>query len=117
MALEGQDEVLVTSRSGQRSGGVRMGFAVAPPGVVYLLTQSFSLKARRWEADPWVRLTEPRSGMSAEGSVHHVSVDELDAITPFILDSFIASGAATPEAMRQLLDAGTHVLLRVDGRP
>lgn len=105
--------MLVTSRSGARRGTVRMGFAVGPPGVVYLLTQAFSLKARRWEVDPWVRLTHPPTGTAAEGSVDRLGVEELAAITPIIGDRFIASGAATPEAMRTLLEGGTHVLLRV----
>jgi hypothetical protein len=114
-SLEGQDEVLVTSRSGSRTGTVPMGFALAPPGVVYLLTFAFSLKARRWEVDPWVRLTEPAHGVSAEGTVHPVGVDELEAVTPWILDRFVVAGAATPEALRRLLESGTHHLLRVEG--
>lgn len=93
-----------------------MGFAVGPPGVVYLLTAVFSVKAHRWESDPWVRLTEPETGASAAGSVDRMGVDDLEAITAVIGDRFVASGAATPEAMRTLVEGGTHLLVRVSGR-
>jgi len=52
-ALAGREEVLVTSRAGAGMGTVRMSFAIAPPGVVYLLTSAFSRKASRWDRDPW----------------------------------------------------------------
>jgi hypothetical protein len=115
-ALSDRDELLVSSRAGARTGTVRMGFAVAPPGVVYLLTSAFSRKALRWEQDPWVRLEVPGTELSVEAAVHRVAPDELDMVAQgAILERFGDAGAATPEALRQLLEAGTHTLLRVGG--
>ena len=116
-ALAGRDEMLVSSRTEARTGTVPMSFVVAPPGVVYLLTAAFSRKAQRWESDPWVRLTVPGTDVAVEAAARPVSADELDTATEaLILDGFTAAGATTPEALRQMLDVGTHVLLRVEGR-
>jgi hypothetical protein len=115
-ALGESDEVLVTSRdpvSGRR-GTVPMWFAVGPPGVVYLLTFAFSRKAERWRRDPWVRLTVPGTDVAAEGIVQVVATEELDALAPLVVDRFDMAGAATPEALRRLVEAGSHVLLRVE---
>lgn len=117
-ALRDRDEVLATSRdpgSGRR-GTVPMWFAVAPSGVVYLLTFTYSRKAERWRRDPWVRLAVPGGGASAEGVVHFV-VDraEVDEIATLAVERWDMAGAATPEALHRLLDDGTHVLLRVEG--
>ena len=115
-ALDGREEVLVTSRTGTRTGTVTMSFAVAPPGVVHLLTSAFSVKALRWERDPWVRLTVPGTGVAAEGTVHRMTAAEIDpAVEAAILERFGTAGAATPEALRQLLETGTQLLFRVEG--
>jgi len=116
-ALRDRDEVLVTSRDPAtgRSGTVPMWFAPTPAGVIYLLTFAFSRKAERWRRDPWVRLTAPGSGVAAEGTVHFVSGDEVDAIAALAVERWDMAGAATPEALHRLLDEGTHVLLRVEG--
>lgn len=114
-SLAGADEVLVSSRGDGRVGTVPMGFATGPPGVVYLLTSTMSLKARRWEAEPWVRLTEPLSGESAEGVVVPLTAAEAAGLSDILVDRFMASGIATPEALVRLLEAGTHLLFRVEG--
>jgi hypothetical protein len=115
-ALADCDEVLVTSRAGAGMGTVRMSFATAPPGVVYLLTSAFSRKALRWDRDPWVRLTVPGSRIVAEAAVHRVAADDLDpAAEAAVLARFPDAGAATPEALRELLETGTHLLFRVEG--
>ncbi|MGA2284049.1 MAG: hypothetical protein ABSH07_10370 [Candidatus Dormibacteria bacterium] len=115
-ALRDRDEVLVTSRAGTRTGTVRMSFAVAPPGVVYLLTSAFSRKALRWQRDPWVRLAVPGTGVAAEAVAHRVGAEEMDpAAEAIIVERFATAGATTPESLRQLLEVGTHLLLRIDG--
>jgi hypothetical protein len=118
-ALRDEDEVLVTSRdpvSGRR-GTVPMWFAVGPPGVVYLFTLAYSRKAERWRRDPWVRLTAPGSGVAAEGAVHVVGSSELEGVTPLVVERWDMAGATTPEALRRLIDEGSHLLLRVESDP
>lgn len=115
-ALRGSEEVLVTSRDPEsgRQGTVRMWPAVAPHGVVYLLTFAFSRKVERWRADPWVRLRVPGGGESAEGIAELVADPaEIEAVTPLAVERWDMAGAATAEAFRRLLDDGTHVLVRV----
>lgn len=115
-ALQGREEVLVSSRTGARTGTVTMSFAVAPPGVIHLLTSAFSVKALRWERDPWVRLTVPGTGVAAEGTVHRMTAAELDpAAEAAILGRFGSAGAATPESLREILETGTQLLFRVEG--
>lgn len=116
-ALRDEDEVLVTSRDPRtgRQGTVPMWFAVGPPGVVYLFTLAYSRKAERWRRDPWVRLRAPGSGVAAEGVVHVVGAGELDAVAPLAVERWDMAGATTPEALRRLIDEGSHVLLRVEG--
>ena len=115
-ALDGREEVLVTSRAGARTGTVTMSFAITAAGVVHLLTSAFSVKALRWEHDPWVRLTAPGTGVAAEGTVHRMTAAEIDpAAEAAILERFGSAGAATPEALRQMLETGTQLLFRVDG--
>ncbi len=115
-SLQDRDELLVTSRAGSRTVAVRMAFALAPPGVVYLLTSAFSRKALRWEHDPWVRLRVPGTDVFCEASVRRVDAAEIDAdAQEAILERFATAGAATAEALRQMLVIGTHRLLRVEG--
>jgi hypothetical protein len=116
-ALAGEDEVLVTSRDAAtgRQGTVPVWFVVGPPGVVYLFTLAYSRKAERWRRDPWVRLTAPGSGVSAEGTVHVVGGGELEDIAPLAVERWDMAGATTPEALRRLVGEGSHLLLRVEG--
>jgi hypothetical protein len=100
-ALRHRDVLLVTSRDGSGTGTVPMGFALGADGAVYLLTSAFSRKAQRWEVDPWVRLSIPGGGAALEGSARRVA-------------RFGDSGASTAEGLRQLLETGAHVLLRVE---
>jgi hypothetical protein len=115
-ALDGQDEVLVTSREGDTHGTVPMWFVVAPPGVVYLFTFSFSEKARRFRSDPWVRLaTREAPRASTEGVAHFVLADELDdATAAMVVDHWSMQGAPTIEGLRRTLRDRVHALIRVE---
>jgi hypothetical protein len=114
-ALDGQDEVLVSSREGATRGTVPMWFIVAPPGVVYLFTFAFSTKARRWQADAWVRLRAPGTSASAEGVVHFMAADEIDdQLAERVVERWSMQGAPTPQGLRRTVREGVHVLLRVE---
>ncbi|MBV9578312.1 MAG: hypothetical protein JO057_06965 [Chloroflexi bacterium] len=116
--LAGQDEVLVTSREGNTHGTVPTWFVIAPPGVVYLFTFSFSEKARRFRSDPWVRLTT-RDGqrVSAEGVAHFVSADALDdATAELVVERWSMQGAPTLPGLRRTLRDRVHALIRVEGQ-
>lgn len=110
--LSGREEVLVTSRGVGGSGRVRMWFAATGAGYVYLLTPAFSLKARRWLEDPWVRLTVPDTRLSVEGVIKLVQVSDLGSDLPLILERFAMAGAITEEALTWMLESGSHLLLR-----
>lgn len=115
-ALDGQDEVLVTSREGASRGTVPMWFIVAPPGVVYLFTFGFSTKARRWQADPWVRLRAPGSSNAVEGVVRFVASDEIDDdLAERVVERWSMQGAPTAQGLRRTIREGVHALLRVEG--
>ena len=115
-ALDGHDEVLVSSREGASRGTVPMWFIVAPPGVVYLFTFNFSAKARRWRVDPWVRLRAPGSSISAEGVVHFVPPEEIDPeLGQRIVERWSMQGAPTVEGLRRTIREGVHALVRVEG--
>ena len=114
-ALDGMDEVLVTSRDGQTRGTVPVWFVIAPPGVVYLFGFGFSEKARRWRTDPWVRLRVPGSTVSAEGAVHFVGPDDLEEIGDRIVERWSMQGAPTIEGLKRTLRDKVHVLVRVEG--
>ena len=115
-ALDGRDEVLISSREGPSRGTVPMWFVVAPPGVVYLFTFAFSTKARRWRADPWVRLRAPGASASAEGVVHFVPSEEIDAdLAERVVERWSMQGAPTVEGLRRTIREGVHALLRVEG--
>jgi len=115
--LSGHEEVLVTSREGETRGTVPVWFIVEPPGVVYLFGFAFSEKARRWQSDPWVRLTVPGTRISAEGVVHEVAADEIDEIAPSVIERWSMQGAPTLEGLRRTLRDRVHVLIRVEGVP
>lgn len=113
-ALRNQDELIVSSRDGGRVRSVRAWYVLAPDGDIYLFTYSFALRAARWRQDPWVRLTVP-GGPSIDGTVHFVTVDELDGtITPLIMERWWMWGATTEEGLRRMLRDQSHVLVRVD---
>jgi hypothetical protein len=115
--LADHDEVLVTSREGNQRGTVPVWFVIAPPGVVYLFSFGFSEKARRWRADPWIRLTVPGETLSVQGKVHFVRPEDedIDAVAPLIVERWSMQGAPTLEGLRRTLRDGVHVLLRVEG--
>jgi hypothetical protein len=114
-ALSEHDEVLVTSREGATRGTVPTWFVIAPPGVVYLFTFGFSVKARRWRSDPWVRLAVPGGQASVEAVVHVVGPQEIDDIGTLIVDRWDMQGAPTVDGLRRTLRDGVHVLVRVEG--
>jgi hypothetical protein len=114
-ALREHDEVLVTSRDGDTRGTVPVWFIIAPPGVVYLFGFAFSIKARRWQRDPWVRLSVPGTTVSAEGVAHVVGHEELDGIGEQIVERWAMQGAPTIEGLRRTLRDRVHVLVRVEG--
>ena len=114
--LEGEEEVLVTSRDRHRRGTVRAWFTVAPPGVVLLLTGAHSVKAERWRRDPWVRLTVPGRGLAAEGRARFVTERvEVDVLAPLVVERWDMAGAPTVEGLHRILEQGTHVLVAVEG--
>jgi hypothetical protein len=115
-ALAGEEEVLVTSRDRHRRGSVRAWFAIAPPGVVLLLTGAHSVKAERWRHDPWARLAVPGRGVSAEGVARVVTESsEVDAVAPLVVERWDMAGAPTVEALHRILEQGTHLLVAVEG--
>ena len=114
-ALEGQEEVLVTSRENGARGTVPVWFLVQPPGVVYLFTYGFSLKARRWRKDPWVRLSVPGTDISVEGVARFVAPDELDEqLAERVVEHWSMQGAPTVNGLRRSLRDGVHALIRVE---
>ena len=115
-ALAGSETVLVTSREGDAEGTVPVWYLVWPPGVLYLYAESFSRKARRWRADPWVRLRVPGTRVTAEGRTRFVEPGpELDAIAPRVVERWAGWGATTVEGLRRTLRDRTHVLVRIEG--
>ncbi len=104
----------MSSRDGDLVGTVPVWFIEAPPGVVYLFTFGFSVKARRWRRDPWVRLTVPGTRCSVEGEVHLVDGVELEAVAPRVVERWSMQGAPSVEGLRRTVRDGMHVLVRVD---
>jgi hypothetical protein len=112
-ALQGQEEVLVSSREPGRIGTVPVWFAVGPPGVVYLFVESYSKKAVRWSRDPWVRL-RVRDGAAVEGVARVVEGDQLAAVAPLIVERWDMAGATTVEALAGMVSGGGRVVMRVE---
>jgi hypothetical protein len=113
-ALTGREELLVSSREGDRVGTVHAWFVLSPAGVVYLFADANSVRMRRWRVDPWIRLALPGSALSAEGRVEAVPAAEIDAeLGDLVVDRWGMWGAATPEGLRRMVRDGSHVLLRV----
>jgi hypothetical protein len=113
-ALDGRDEVLVSSRDGDRVGTTPVWFIVEPPGIVYVFTFAFSEKARRWQRDPWVRLTVPGTRITTEGVAHFVSGEELEAVGPRVVEHWGMQGVPTIEGLRRTVRDRTHALVRID---
>jgi len=114
-ALDGRDEVLVSSRDCDGQGTVPVWFIVAPPGVVYLFTSAFSTKARRWRHDPWVRLTVPGTSIAAEGVAVFVDESELAPVAAAVVDRWGMQGAPTVEGLRRTIRDASHALVRIEG--
>jgi hypothetical protein len=85
--------------------------------VVYLFTFGFSMKARRWRKDPWVRLAIPGGGSSTEGVAHFVKPHEIEEIAPSVVERWDMQGAPTVEGLRRTLRDDVHALIRVEGVP
>jgi hypothetical protein len=111
--LTEQEELLVSSRDASGQGTVRMWFAVIPPGYIYLLTPTYTLKAERWLDDPWVRLRVPGTGNAQEGVVTPVGWEEAGRNIDLLTARFSMAGAVTGEALRWMLQDGSRQLLRV----
>lgn len=115
--LAGPDELLVSSRDPAGRGTVRMWFAVVPPGYVFLLTQPYSRKVERWRQDPWVRLQIPGSRTVQEGIVVEVGWEEASLHSQLLTTRFDMAGAATPEALRWMLQDGSRLLFKAGLKP
>jgi hypothetical protein len=114
-ALKSSDELMVSSREGGRERSVRAWFVLDPGGAIYLFNYAFALRVARWRRDPWVRLTVPGRGVSVEGRVHFVSLDELDPeLAERIRERWEMWGAVTEEGLRRMIRDGSHVLVRVE---
>jgi hypothetical protein len=114
-ALDGTDELLVSSREDGREGTVRVWFVVAPEGDLYLFNYAFARRVARWRNDPWVRLTIPGRGESVEGRVRFIEPGEVDAaVEDLIVDRWGMWGATTAEGLRRMLRDRSHVLARVE---
>ncbi len=116
-ALEGHEEVLVSSREGAQRGTVPVWFVIAPPGVLYLFGLAYSLKAQRWRNDPWIRLMVPGTRTAAEGRAQFVEGAAIDAVAPLVVERWLMEGATTAEGLRRAIRDGSHVLVRVEGSP
>ncbi len=114
-SLRARQTVVVSSRDPGGEGKVRMWFALADSGRIYLLTPSFSLKARRWAKDPWVRLRA--GGEIFEGRVEPVGPADFGPDQPLLLERFAMAGAVTGEALQWMLESGSHQLFQVVGAP
>jgi hypothetical protein len=114
-ALDGTDELLVSSREGARVRSVRAWFIVTHEGDIYLFNYAYALRVARWRNDPWVRLTVPGGGPSVEGRVRFIDPSALDAsVQAMIVDRWGMWGAPTAEGLRRMVRDGSHVLVRVE---
>ena len=114
-ALDGTDELLVTSREDGRERSVRAWFIATREGDVYLFNYAYAVRVARWRSDPWVRLSVPGGGPSFEGRVRFIDPAELDgAVVEMIVEKWGMWGATTPEGLRRMVRDGSHVLVRVE---
>ncbi len=114
-ALDGTEEVIVTSREDGRERSVRAWYAVTAAGDIFLFNYAFAIRVQRWRRDPWVRLTIPGTDQSVEGTVH--VIDPATELSPELTDLVVERwgmwGATTPQGLRRMLRDGSHVLVRV----
>ncbi|HUY24308.1 MAG TPA: hypothetical protein VMV09_03250 [Candidatus Saccharimonadales bacterium] len=115
--LANEEELLVSSRDHSGRGTVRMWFAVVPPGYVYLLTPTITLKAERWRHDPWVRFQIPGSEADQEGLAIEATWEEAEPHLDLLTGRFAMAGAATGEALRWMIEDGSRRLLKVGRGP
>jgi hypothetical protein len=114
-ALDGTDELLVSSREDGREGTVRVWFIVTTDSDLYLFNYAFALRVSRWRKDPWVRLTIPQTHESVEGRVRFIKPGQVDAaVEDLIVDRWGMWGATTAEGLRRMLRDRSHVLARVE---
>jgi len=114
-ALDGADELLVSSREDGRERAVRAWFIVTGDGEIYLFNYAYAIRVARWRNDPWVRLTVPGRGQSVEGRVRFIDPAELDAAAQDqVVERWGMWGATTPEGLRRMVRDGSHVLVRVE---
>ena len=114
-ALDGTEELLVSSREGGRERAVRAWFIVTADGDVYLFNYAYALRVARWRKDPWVRLTIPHTPQSVEGHIRFTDASELDeSVQNQVVERWGMWGATTPEGLRRMVRDGSHVLVRVE---
>jgi len=114
-ALDGTDELLVSSREDGRERAVRAWFIVTPDGEIYLFNYTYALRVARWRNDPWTRLTVPGGGPSVEGRVRFIDPSELDGtVQAMIVEQWGMWGATTAEGLRRMVRDGSHVLVCVE---
>jgi hypothetical protein len=114
-ALDGTDEIIVTSREPGREGSVRTWYALTAAGDLYLFNYAFATRVRRWRDDPWVRLTIPDTKQSVEGTVQIIDADTdlSPEVIELVVDRWGMWGATTAEGLRRMLRDGSHILARV----
>jgi hypothetical protein len=114
-ALDGSDELIVTSREPGQQGSVRTWYALTAAGDLYLFNYAYATRVRRWREDPWVRLTIPGTNQSVEGTVQ--IVEDASELSPEVIDLVVERwgmwGATTAEGLRRMLRDGSHILVRV----
>jgi hypothetical protein len=114
-ALDGTDELLVSSREGGRERAVRVWFIITADNDIYLFNYAYALRVARWRKDPWVKVTIPHTHQSAEGRVRFIDASEVDqSVQDQIVERWGMWGATTPEGLRRMVKDGSHVLVRVD---
>ena len=114
-ALDGTEELIVTSREPGKQGSVHTWYALTAAGDLYLFNYAFATRVRRWQADPWVRLTVPGTSQSVEGTVH--IIDPATELSPELIELVVERwgmwGATTAEGLRRMLRDRSHILVRV----
>ncbi len=110
-AVRQQDTLVASSPDNSGEGKTRMWLALTLEGALYQLTPSFSVKARRWESDPWVRVRAGREVM--EGMVELVTLEEAAGEEPLLLEWFSLACASIGEALACMLESRSQRLFRV----
>jgi hypothetical protein len=114
-ALDGTEEIIVTSREPGREGSVRTWYTLTAAGDLYLFNYAFATRVRRWRDDPWVRLTIPGTRQSVEGTVQIIdaATDLSPEVIDLVVDRWGMWGATTAEGLQRMLRDGSHILARV----